>query len=147
MNELAPISAAIDDIERFFSDMRAMGTCDKSSWSDRRNFYAASMILFATINRAIDLANELIVLEKWEEPYSYAEAFRILRDKNVIEAELSERLIALTRLRNFLAHEYHRARERDLEDACELIEAVREFVTSVQRFISKREEAHETFDD
>ena len=137
MKELDRISSAIGDIERFFDDMSRMGTCEEVSEEDLKGFYAASMVLLAVINRAIDLANEVILLYGWEEPFSYAEAFRVLERQEVIDKDLCGRLVVLVRLRNFLSHEYHRATERDIRQACELIGSVREFVAAVEDWIKR----------
>lgn len=137
MRELRRISDAIGDIERFFGDMRRMGVCEEVSQEDLKGFYAASMSLLAIINRAIDLANEVILSCGWEEPFSYAEAFRILERQKVIDKDLAGRLLALVRLRNFLSHEYHRATEEDLRQACELIGSVREFIAAVEDWVKR----------
>ena len=137
MKELDRISSAIGDIERFFDDMGRMGTCEEVSQEDLKGFYAASMVLLAVINRTIDLANEVILLYGWEEPFSYAEAFRVLERQEVIDKDLCGRLVVLVRLRNFLSHEYHRATVRDIRRACELIGAVREFVAAVEDWIKR----------
>lgn len=137
MKELDRISSAIGDIERFFDDMSRMRICEEVSEEDLKGFYAASMVLLAVINRAIDLANEVILLYGWEEPFSYAEAFRVLERQEVIDKDLCRRLVVLVRLRNFLSHEYHRATERDIRQACELIGSVREFVAAVEDWIKR----------
>lgn len=85
MKELDRISSAIGDIERFFDDMSRIRICEEVSEEDLKGFYAASMVLLAVINRAIDLANEVILLYGWEEPFSYAEAFRVLERQEVID--------------------------------------------------------------
>ena len=137
MKELDRISSAIGDIERFFDDMSRIRICEEVSEEDLKGFYAASMVLLAVINRAIDLANEVILLYGWEEPFSYAEAFRVLERQEVIDKDLCGRLVVLVRLRNFLSHEYHRATERDIRQACELIGSVREFVAAVEDWVKK----------
>jgi len=137
VKELDRISSAIGDIERFFDDMSRMRICEEVSEEDLKGFYAASMVLLAVINRAIDLANEVILLYGWEEPFSYAEAFRVLERQEVIDKDLCRRLVVLVRLRNFLSHEYHRATERDIRQACELIGSVREFVAAVEDWIKR----------
>jgi len=138
VRRIGRISAAIDDIERFFGDMRRMGVCEEISQADLKGFYAASMALLAIINRAIDLANEVILSYGWEEPFSYAEAFRTLEKQKVIDNGLTGKLLALVRLRNFLSHEYHRATEEDLRQACELVGSVQEFIAAVKDWVKKK---------
>jgi uncharacterized protein YutE (UPF0331/DUF86 family) len=64
------------------------------------------MSLFVAIQEAVDIAFHIVADEGWGMPGSYAEAFRILADKRVIDGALAEPLEGCARLRNRIAHGY-----------------------------------------
>ena len=56
---------------------------------------------------SIDLANHVIASSRWRTPSDFRDAFTVLEENSVLEADLSERLRALAGLRNRLVHLYH----------------------------------------
>jgi len=59
-----------------------------------------------SIEAVIDLSNHLITQNKMRVPESYAETFKVLAEANVIEEELSKRLMEMAKFRNRLVHIY-----------------------------------------
>ncbi len=67
---------------------------------------ALAMSLFVAIQEAIDIAFHVVADEGWGMPGSYAEAFKVLAERGVLDAALVEPLEGCARLRNRLAHGY-----------------------------------------
>ncbi|MFZ5501560.1 MAG: DUF86 domain-containing protein, partial [Candidatus Micrarchaeota archaeon] len=77
--------------------------------------YALSMVVFAVMNRVIDIANEVIAGSKdVPVPGSYSESFEILSKNSIIKKETAAALTKLMRYRNIIAHEYYRLSEDEL---------------------------------
>ncbi|MDZ7724280.1 MAG: DUF86 domain-containing protein [candidate division KSB1 bacterium] len=58
------------------------------------------------IQAAIDMANVVISQRGLKLPASYRECFMILRDNQVIDAELCEKMVKMTGFRNIAVHDY-----------------------------------------
>jgi len=67
---------------------------------------ALAMSLLVAVQDALDVALHVASDERWGLPASYAEAFEILRDHEVIEPSLAQSLTGMAALRNRLAHGY-----------------------------------------
>ncbi|MFB6159087.1 MAG: DUF86 domain-containing protein [Candidatus Nanohalobium sp.] len=87
---------------------------------------------------AIDIASRIISLEGGGRPDTYAEYFRELESRDVIDSDLRKRLEEMARFRNLIVHQYHkidseeleRIIEEDLDDVREFLDAVRQYYSS-----------------
>jgi uncharacterized protein YutE (UPF0331/DUF86 family) len=102
---------------------------------------AVAMSLFVAIQEAIDIAFHIVADEAWAMPGSYAEAFRVLADKGVIESSLLDPLEGCARLRNRIAHGYASVdAERLWEELPAGLSVLEGFVEAVARFLEQSEE-------
>lgn len=69
--DIIRIGSILKDISRFFSDLEYLKIQEIGDLSDQRNFYAASMILFALLNRVFDLGSEVIIAHNSGIPTTY----------------------------------------------------------------------------
>jgi uncharacterized protein YutE (UPF0331/DUF86 family) len=100
---------------------------------------AIGMSLFVAIQEAVDIAFHIVADEAWGMPGSYAEAFRILADKAVIDAALADALEGCARLRNRIAHGYASVDvERLWEELPAGLSALESFVEAVARLVEDR---------
>lgn len=60
----------------------------------------------AAAQASIDIANHLIAANGWRVPQDYGDAFTVLAEHEVIDAELAANLRGLAGLRNLLVHLY-----------------------------------------
>ena len=81
------VTKIIADIERYTKDLEELGISRRDDLEDRRNLYALSMLLFSIINRAIDLADEVVITNRLGMPSSYTEIFSLLSRKGFIDHE------------------------------------------------------------
>jgi len=98
------VSKIISDIERYTKDLREIGIMSREDLEDRRTLYALSMLLFSIINRALDLADEVILTNRLGMPQSYQEIFDILRRRGFIDRSLADEMARLVFYRNMIAH-------------------------------------------
>jgi|GEM_PF-3647173 len=65
MYDIEKITKIIADLERYFNDLEKLGIKEMGDLEDRKNFYSVSMVLFAILNRAIDLGGGNSALKKF----------------------------------------------------------------------------------
>lgn len=75
------VSTIISDIVRYRNDLQDLSIRSPADISDKRTFYAASMILFALLNRTIDLGNQIIIAEGHGVPATYRDILRFLKER------------------------------------------------------------------
>ncbi len=61
MYDLEKITIIIADMEKYFEDMEKLGIRKIEDLDDIKNFYSVSMLLFAILNKAIDLGEEIVL--------------------------------------------------------------------------------------
>jgi len=109
------ISVMVKDVQRYLSDLSEMDIPKKEAFSNKETFYAVSMVVFAVMNRVIDIANELISgSEDIPVPGTYSESFELLLKNKMIRAETASDMAKLMRYRNIIAHEYYRLSSDEL---------------------------------
>src|SRR3989344_9034785 len=67
---------------------------------------ATERYLYLITQDSISLAEALIAFKDFRRPDAYAEAFRILREEEMISAALSEKMVQVAKFRNVIANEY-----------------------------------------
>lgn len=118
----------IKDIERFFSDLEEMNIKDISDLEKKEKFYAVSMVMFSIVNRAIDLAEEIISYKKIGFPESYRDIFILLEKNGIIDKKLCIIMSDLVHFRNLAAHEYQEFKKEDVFSALGIISRVKELI-------------------
>ena len=71
---------------------------------DRQDIVAFNLHL--AVENCIDIAAHIISENGWGVPGSASEMFVLLRDKGILDPELTERMIKAVGLRNLIVHEY-----------------------------------------
>lgn len=94
------------NIARYLQDLEDLPVRQASDLDDKRNFYAASMILFSLINRILDLGSEMVIANNLGVPSTYREIFILLRKAGMIDEDLAGEMGRLVTYRNLLSHEY-----------------------------------------
>lgn len=137
MYNLEKIGKIIADLERYFAELGKLDVQGPTMSTER--FYSLSMLLFAILNRAIDLGEEVIRGKKLGMPSSYRDIFQILEEEKVIAKPLSQELQYLAARRNVLAHEYFDVTEQSIYALSNKIKAVKELVKIVRSLVRSRE--------
>ncbi len=100
LRKLSELETYYDQIKEY-SDI----TVDnyKSDWKIQRIIERTLQIMIET---CVDVANHIISDKKMRPPISYADAFRILFENNIIETELLDIMEKMAKFRNIVVHQY-----------------------------------------
>ena len=74
--------------------------------ADEEGVLASKYLLLTAIEDGLAIANHVIASEAYRSPADYADAFRVLAERGVVDEELGRRLEAMARFRNLLIHVY-----------------------------------------
>lgn len=136
--DLERIGTIFQDIRTYLQDLDSLNIHKKEDLCDKRNFYAASMILFSCLNRVIDLGNEVAMAHNLGIPSTYRDVFILLRKNGLIGNDLTKELIGFVTYRNLQSHEYHGITDEKLFNLIQKIPAIREFTGAMQDTIKKQ---------
>ncbi len=99
-----------------------------SKLENKKDFYAASMILFTIINESILLTEFFMAKKTLPAPLSYKEMIDTLREKKVIDEKLASKMKVIIQKRNLIAHEYGEIDRKDIIELIKEIDVVKEFI-------------------
>ena len=74
--------------------------------ADRSAREIVTLNLFVALQECLSLASHWLADEGWEVPGTFAEVFRVLAERNVLDHDLAARMAAAAGLRNLIAHRY-----------------------------------------
>ena len=74
--------------------------------ADRAAREIVTLNLFVAIQECLSLATHWLADAGWEVPATYANVFRALAERDVLEHDLAVRMAAAAGLRNLIAHRY-----------------------------------------
>ena len=74
--------------------------------ADRAAREIVTLNLFVALQECLSLATHWLADEGWEVPATYADVFRALAERGVLEHDLAARMAAAAGLRNLIAHRY-----------------------------------------
>ena len=119
----------LDDIDGYIRELEREMTASVG----KTRFYSTSMVFFSTINRCIDLGNEIISAGKFGMPTKYREIFDILYDNKIITQDVHSAFVNFVHLRNLIAHKYHRINEKGFFKAAGNKVIIRKFVSQIRK--------------
>lgn len=135
MYDLEQIGKIFADLEKYFRDLDQLKVENQLLGTER--FYSLSMLLFAILNRTIDLGKEIIRGRKLGLPASYREIFQILEKEKIISSELSQKLQYLANRRNLLAHEYFDITEKSIFLMYLKVSSIKEFMKVASELVKR----------
>jgi uncharacterized protein YutE (UPF0331/DUF86 family) len=133
------LSIMVKDIERYLADLEAMAVHNKKDLEEKEAYYAVSMILFAILNRTIDIGNEIFSgSSDLPMPGTYGETFELLAKYNILRRETAVKMSKLIRYRNVIAHNYYEVTANEMYVLKKNIYEVRQFIEEVKTYLQRR---------
>lgn len=127
---ISEIDEAIEKVERYAS------VPDSEFWQDERNILAVKHLLLESIEACGNICVHITARKLFSAPSSFAECFEGLNKSNIIDNELTEKLVRMARFRNILVHRYWDIDDRKILDyARNHIFDFRQFVKSISNYL------------
>lgn len=136
MYDVERIGKIVSDINKYLKELESYKISKVDSLYDGKTYNASSMVIFAILNRTIDLGSEIISTESLGAPNTYQDIMPILAKAGVMNKEQSEKLNKLIRKRNILAHFYEDMTEKELFKTMKEVPSVKDFVELVKKRIN-----------
>ena len=139
MYNLDRIAGAVKDIEDYFKKLELFkkGREIIKENEDVQAFHASAMMCLSIINRAIDLATDIIVQKEISMPTRYKEIFSLMAKEGILSKELGIEMEELAEERNYLAHEYFGLDDKRMARILRKINFVKDFIERVKIIIAK----------
>ena len=134
------ITKLSSEILNAINGLQEISELSKEKFLENHHMIAsAKYYLVVSIEAVIDLSNYLIRQNKLRIPENYADTFKVLAESNVIEEDLSRRLMEMAKFRNRLVHIYWEVDDEVVYSIIkEDIKDVEEFLASYTEFLSKQ---------
>jgi len=125
------IEEKMEKIEEYFSRLDEVRDTAEGIAKEESEENLVRKIVSATI----DIASRMIALEGGGRPDTYAEYFSELKNREIIDEELSNKLKEMARFRNLVVHQYHRIEQEQLDEIIENdLDDVQTFLTQVDKY-------------
>lgn len=126
-------------LEQLVRRLRRIAGSDRASFLGDPGLQAqAERWLHLAAECVLDLAHHLIADRGWRTPSTYREAFAVLREQKVVDAELCSRLESWAGLRNVLVHLYLEVDHEILFDILQNdLDELVSYARAVQRFATE----------
>lgn len=111
------LDALLRRIAEEVAELRRLGALDADRGLDRVGLAAVKYGFIVAIEAAIDAGQHIISSEHLRTADGYADVFVVLRERDILPAQLAERLLGMAGFRNLLVHGYARvddARVREI---------------------------------
>ncbi len=135
MTNIKVLIKKISEIEKYFQKIEKFRKYSQKEIKNNDDITAATeRYLYLLCQATIDLAEAVISYLSFRMPANYGEIFRILQENNVIDKDLTEKMIKMTGFRNVLAHAYgevdfeklYTVLTKDIDDIKEFVKKVKE---------------------
>jgi uncharacterized protein YutE (UPF0331/DUF86 family) len=133
MYDLQRVGKIIADIKKYLGELDSYKIKSSSDLADSKTYNAAAMVLFAVLNRAIDLGGEIIAAENLGAPSRYQDIMPILSKAGIMNKEMADRINNVIKKRNMLAHFYGDITEKELFGVIKDISIIEKFVEIVKK--------------
>ena len=101
------ITDKLGQLDEYLDLLAQAGNAPRDSFlADKILIGGAKYYLQVSIECCLDIANHIISAERFRAPRDYADTFKVLEEKDIIEKELSTKLRQMAKFRNRLVHLY-----------------------------------------
>lgn len=135
--DIERLGKIFSDLDRYFADMNELHIKTPEDLKTKTNFYSVSMILLSSINRILDLGEEIIETKNIGFPSRYKDIFWLLSKAKIIDTKFQTELSKLVDDRNVLSHEYFVIREKDVFKMISKISLMKKFVKIMKNLVNK----------
>jgi len=135
------ITSLMSEARNALEALYELSELPKEEFLQNRHYVSSAKYnLIVAIEACLDIAYHLISKNKMRLPKDYADSFRVLNERGIINDDLTRRLILMARFRNRLVHIYW---EVDDEFIYEILRNnlsdIEEFMNSISKALRREE--------
>jgi uncharacterized protein YutE (UPF0331/DUF86 family) len=139
------VKRLLRNLESHLADLRECRSIPLGEFQgNKKTQRYAERTLHIAIETVLDIAHHVISDEQLREPTSYADAFMVLAEAEVLTVELSERCRGMAQFRNLLVHAYERI---DPVQTCAIIQRnlpdFEDFARQISTWLKEKKEEAE----
>ena len=109
MSSLSVIEAKISHIQKYLKLLERYRKFPQKEIEQNPDLRgAAERYLYLAVQATLDLGEAIISFKEFRRPGAYTDVFYILEEERFISADLSEKLVNMTKFRNVIAHDYEK---------------------------------------
>ena len=127
----------VEDINIYFEKLRKIAPTKENLNNDEK-FLSTSMAIFQILNRMIDLADEIVKIEKIGYPLQIKDLFTFLEEKNIIDKKLERKLKDLVISRNKFSHRYGNITKEEILLILKELDSVKDFIKVILAHLNKK---------
>ena len=127
----------VEDVNIYFEKLRKISPTKENLNNDEK-FLSTSMAIFQILNRMIDLADEIVKIEKIGYPLQIKDLFTFLEEKNIIDKKLERRLKDLVISRNKFSHRYGNITKEEILLILKELDSVKDFIKVILAHLNKK---------
>src|SRR3989344_2699323 len=127
----------VEDVNIYFEKLRKISPTKENLNNDEK-FLSTSMAIFQILNRMIDLADEIVKIEKIGYPLQIKDLFTYLEEKNIIDKKLERKLKDLVISRNKFSHRYGNINKEEILLILKELDSVKNFIKVILAHLNKR---------
>lgn len=131
------INFIVEDINIYFEKLKKIAPTKENLDKDEK-FLSTSMAIFQILNRTIDLADEIVKIEKLGYPLQIKDLFIFLEQKKIIDKTLERKLKDLVIARNKFSHRYGNINKEEILLILKELNYVKDFVKVILAHLNKR---------
>ena len=135
--DIERIGKLLADIEKYLKEIEEYKIKGLNDLNDSKTYHASSMLVFAILNRVIDLGGEFLSSEDVGSPNTYQDIMPLLAKTNVINKEQANELNKIIKKRNIFAHFYEDISEKELYKTIKELPLIKSFIETLKKRISK----------
>jgi uncharacterized protein YutE (UPF0331/DUF86 family) len=141
MKDSDPSHEILCDIRQYLQDAEKIFNRKVRNDTDRRDFYARTMVIFALSNRFTDLSREVVYKTGIANPRDNLRNkvyYKRLNDYDLISLDMRENMIELVNFRNKISHHFFEISDAELEKIYESFPVYKEFVRIMEYTLSRK---------
>ena len=135
MYDVNRIGRIISDIKKYQNELNSYGIKKVSDLKEGIKYHASAMLIFAILNRVLDLGNEILANESVGAPNTYLDIMPLLSKAGYINKEEADELNKIIEKRNVMAHFYYEINEKDLFKVINKLYLIDGFIQIVKKRI------------
>jgi len=137
MYDIKRIGRIVADIQKYLAEIRGYNIKNSSDLDESMKYRATSMLLFALLDRVIDLGTEIVIAEEKGMPQTNQDILPMLAEANVISKEQAEKLTSLVKERNKIAHLYEEITPKRIFDIVGELPEIEQFLKTIKKRIQQ----------